>query len=214
MFNALAVVAMLVALTKHDGLVLDATLRHYMARETASGARDEALSRLHSRCVFLVFPKSEDCSPPLREYLPGTTGKSYQYWQLLQIHHTCTVYCPWTTTLLGTFTSTGNCYEPTLADSRLTLFFQSQLQHRPASPEFHYCRPRFPRCPGTIEVRFVPRCYSHCDVTRLPNTAAKHAGTDFPRRRRGGNSGRLRRRRAARVGQSCTKRREFLREPG
>ena len=39
---------MLVALTQRDDMVVDATLRHYLARSTAAGARDEALSRLHS----------------------------------------------------------------------------------------------------------------------------------------------------------------------
>ena len=46
--NAAAVLAMLVALTQRDDMVVDATLRHYLARSTAAGARDEALSRLHS----------------------------------------------------------------------------------------------------------------------------------------------------------------------
>ena len=54
--NAVAVVAMLVALTQHDGLVIDATLRHYLARDTASGARDEALSRLHSSYSTVRHP--------------------------------------------------------------------------------------------------------------------------------------------------------------
>jgi hypothetical protein len=38
-------------------------------------------------------------------------------------HNKCTFDCPWSTTLLVIFTSTGNCYKPTLADSRLTLSF-------------------------------------------------------------------------------------------
>ena len=54
--NAAAVLAMLVALTQRDDMVVDATLRHYLARSTAAGARDEALSRLHSSAHTVRHP--------------------------------------------------------------------------------------------------------------------------------------------------------------
>ena len=54
--NAAAVLAMLVALTQRGGVVVDATLRHYIARSTAAGARDEALSRLHSSARTVRHP--------------------------------------------------------------------------------------------------------------------------------------------------------------
>ena len=54
--NAAAVLAMLVALTQRDDMVVDATLRHYLARPTAAGARDEALSRLHSSAHTVRHP--------------------------------------------------------------------------------------------------------------------------------------------------------------
>jgi hypothetical protein len=48
--------------------------------------------------TYYYFPKSRhfsqiqaQCSQPLCDYLLCTTGNSYQYWQLLQIHHKCTV---------------------------------------------------------------------------------------------------------------------------
>jgi hypothetical protein len=47
---------MLVALTQRDDMVVDATLRHYLARSTAAGARDEALSRLHSSAHTVRHP--------------------------------------------------------------------------------------------------------------------------------------------------------------
>ena len=54
--NAAAVLAMLVALTQRDYMVVDATLRHYLARSTAAGASDEALSRLHSSAHTVRHP--------------------------------------------------------------------------------------------------------------------------------------------------------------
>lgn len=54
--NTAAVLAMLVALTQRDDMVVDATLRHYLARSTAAGARDEALSRLHSSAHTVRHP--------------------------------------------------------------------------------------------------------------------------------------------------------------
>ena len=47
---------MLVALTQRDGMVVDATVRHYLARSTAAGARDETLSRLHSSAHTVRYP--------------------------------------------------------------------------------------------------------------------------------------------------------------
>jgi dynein intermediate chain 1 len=43
--------------------------------------------------------------------------------------HKCTVYCPSVTTVLVTFTSSDNCYEPILETLRLTLFFPFSSQN-------------------------------------------------------------------------------------
>ena len=71
----------------------------------------------------------------------GVARRFSKPWYVLYFPNPNTVRCPWSSALLVTFTSTGNCYiqhtcavcpysTHTLADSRLTLFFYNQA--RPA----------------------------------------------------------------------------------
>ena len=67
-------------------------------------------NKKHTRNTWLgpggtVTPLHRD--PSHNFFCQGTETGRLHY-----THHKCTVYCPWSTTVLVTFTSAGNCYEP------------------------------------------------------------------------------------------------------